>query len=240
MEPVQRASLDHTTKTERCAPKKHEREKTGLRNCRKSKHLDAEASFHQRSRKRIREAPVRSSRPTAKYEQPKIKSVKKNEDRGTNRDSSGQIGSREKTRAKSRTHELGNESRSRSQDRNQSLHGQPPEREENLQQKIQNQGKEKTKSNSGTGRAQIWGDGRNQENKNNAPDNKSAVHRRRQKSISVVKLQIPNMRIDSTPEMRKSSFPLTPNEIYNLTTEVTTLPPSLIWLKNRNLFLDHS
>jgi hypothetical protein len=33
--------------------------------------------------------------------------------------------------------------------------GGPLSREENLQQKIPNQGKEKTKSNSGTGRAQI-------------------------------------------------------------------------------------
>jgi hypothetical protein len=96
-------SLDRSTKTERCAPKKYKRVKTGPTDCRKSKHLDAEANIHLRESKQIREAPVRSSRPMAKYEQPKMKSVKKNEDRGTNRNSSEKIGSREKTRAKSRT-----------------------------------------------------------------------------------------------------------------------------------------
>jgi hypothetical protein len=46
MEQDQRASLDRSTKTERRAPKKHERAKIGLRDCRKSKHHDADASFH--------------------------------------------------------------------------------------------------------------------------------------------------------------------------------------------------
>jgi hypothetical protein len=42
----------------------------------------------------------------------------------------------------------------------------------------------------------------------------------------MVKLQIPNKKMDSTPEMTKSSFLLTPNKIYNRTMEVTALPPS--------------
>jgi hypothetical protein len=46
MEQDQRASLDRSTKTERRALKKHERVKTRLRDCRKSKHHDVEASFH--------------------------------------------------------------------------------------------------------------------------------------------------------------------------------------------------
>jgi hypothetical protein len=51
MEQDRRASLNCSTKTERCALKKHEQAKTGPRDYRKSKHLDTEASFHQRVRK---------------------------------------------------------------------------------------------------------------------------------------------------------------------------------------------
>jgi hypothetical protein len=58
MEQDQRASLDRSTKTERRALKKHERVKTRLRDCRKSKHHDVEASFHRWVRKRIKEASV--------------------------------------------------------------------------------------------------------------------------------------------------------------------------------------